>query len=74
MDRTWERTQAFAEAVKTVGNDKGVPVVDCWSYIWEAADKDEIKLEGFFTDGLHLNEEGYAVSRVGCSCHRKAVT
>ena len=41
---------------------EGIPVVDAWSTIWEAARKDKEAVEIFFTDGVHLNEAGYKVS------------
>jgi hypothetical protein len=61
MDRDWETTKAYAEAVKAVAEKEEVPVVDCWTAVWHAAAQNEIGLEGFLTDGLHLNEKGYEV-------------
>lgn len=61
-DREFETTRRYAEAVSEVGKAEGVPVVDLWGRLYEAAGRDEVGLEGFLTDGLHLNEKGYAVS------------
>ncbi|EPQ54261.1 SGNH hydrolase [Gloeophyllum trabeum ATCC 11539] len=59
LDRKFEVTQQYAEAVKEVGAKEGVPVVDIWSSIWEAAGKVERDLSRYLNDGLHLNAEGY---------------
>lgn len=61
-DREFETTRRYAEAVSEVGKAEGVPVVDLWGRLYEAAGRDEVGLEAFLTDGLHLNEKGYAVS------------
>ncbi|EIW60746.1 SGNH hydrolase [Trametes versicolor FP-101664 SS1] len=60
-DREFETTRRYAEAVSEVGKAEGVPVVDLWGRLYEAAGRDEVGLEGFLTDGLHLNEKGYAI-------------
>ena len=51
-----------------VAKTEGVPVVDVWSAMYEAAERDERKLESFFHDGLHLNEAGYYVRYGFCLC------
>ncbi|KAI0048543.1 SGNH hydrolase [Auriscalpium vulgare] len=61
LDRTFERTREFAEEVGRVGQSEGVPVVDVWTPMWEAAGKEEKALEGYLYDGLHLNEAGYKI-------------
>lgn len=64
-DRDAERTRQFAEAVKQVGKEAGVPVVDCWTPIDEAAKRDEGGLGKYLSDGLHLNAEGYKLVTAG---------
>ncbi|KZT29891.1 GDSL Lipase/Acylhydrolase [Neolentinus lepideus HHB14362 ss-1] len=60
LDRDFDVTQQYAEAVKEVGKKEGVPVVDIWTSIWEAAGKVEKDLSKYLNDGLHLNADGYA--------------
>ena len=62
MDRDFDVTKSYAEAVKQVGKKEDVPVVDCWTDIWESAGKEQERLADFLTDGLHLNGNGYEVS------------
>lgn len=59
--RTAERTRSYAEAVKAVGKEASVPVVDTWTDIMNATRKREGELGEYFTDGLHLSEKGYRV-------------
>ncbi|KAM5542561.1 hypothetical protein V8D89_003522 [Ganoderma adspersum] len=61
LDRDFEVTRTYAEAAKEVGQSEGVPVVDVWTKFWEGAGRVEAELKKYLTDGLHLNEEGYAV-------------
>ncbi|GAA5885218.1 hypothetical protein JCM6882_009523 [Rhodosporidiobolus microsporus] len=58
-DRKQENTKKYVEAVKKVGEEEGVPVVDIFTPIFEAAGGKEEGLKPFFTDGLHLNEHAY---------------
>ena len=60
--RSFDITESYAEEVRKIGKKEGIPVVDAWSTIWEAARKDKEAVKTFFTDGLHLNEAGYKVS------------
>lgn len=60
-DRKFEITKEYAEAVKEVGTQENVPVVDTWTLLWESCGKEEKNLSKFCTDGLHLNEEAYKV-------------
>ena len=62
LDRQFETTHEYAEAVKSVGAKEGVPVIDIWTVLFDAAGRDERKLSEFLYDGLHLNEKGYQVS------------
>ncbi|KAG5354212.1 Isoamyl acetate-hydrolyzing esterase 1 like protein [Termitomyces sp. T112] len=61
LDREFETTKSYSEAVKDVAREKKVPVTDIWTALWEAAGKDEQSLSKFMYDGLHLNAEGYKV-------------
>ena len=45
-----------------VGKKENVPVVDTFSLLWNAVGGDEKKLDGYLTDGLHLNEQSYKVT------------
>lgn len=62
LDRDFDVTRQYAEAVKEVATREGVAVVDCWTLLWEAAGKDERALSAYLYDGLHLNGAGYGVS------------
>ncbi|KAI0373334.1 SGNH hydrolase [Pilatotrama ljubarskyi] len=61
LDREFETTRRYAEAVGEVGREEGVPVVDLWGRLFAEAGRREEGLEEFLTDGLHLNEKGYAI-------------
>ncbi|KAI8998989.1 SGNH hydrolase [Trametes punicea] len=61
LDREFETTRRYAEAVGDVGRQERVPVVDVWRNLYEAAGMKEERLEDYLTDGLHLNEKGYAI-------------
>ncbi|KJA20244.1 hypothetical protein HYPSUDRAFT_203946 [Hypholoma sublateritium FD-334 SS-4] len=61
LDREFDITRAYADAVRDVAAAEGVIFADVWTAIYEAADKDEVKLDKFLGDGLHLNENGYDV-------------
>jgi lysophospholipase L1-like esterase len=62
LDREFEVTRQYAQAVEQVAREEGLPFVDVWNKIWDAAKHDEAEVRKFLTDGLHLNEAGYAVS------------
>jgi len=61
LDRDFEVTKAYAERVQVVARSQNVALVDVWTTLWEAADRDERSLANFLRDGLHLNEEGYKI-------------
>ncbi|KAH9842412.1 SGNH hydrolase-type esterase domain-containing protein [Rhodofomes roseus] len=61
LDRKFEVTAEYAERVRTVGRELGVPVVDVWTRVWDAAGHVEERLSEYLYDGLHLNEHGYAL-------------
>ncbi|PAV23284.1 SGNH hydrolase [Pyrrhoderma noxium] len=60
-DREFEVTRKYAEAAKAVGEKEGIPVVDVWTAIWEAAGKEQEGLEKYLIDGLHLTVAGYNI-------------
>jgi len=59
--REFDNTKAYADEVKKVGEAEGVPVVDAWTGVWEAAGKDREAVKAFLTDGLHMGKAGYEV-------------
>ncbi|KZV96498.1 SGNH hydrolase [Exidia glandulosa HHB12029] len=59
LDRQFDNTKLYAEAVKAVGAEHDVPVIDMWSAIWDAAGQNVEALGQFLPDGLHLNAAGY---------------
>ena len=61
LDREFKVTEAYAQAVRDVGREVGVPVVDVFQAIWSAAGQKEEELAKFLGDGLHLNGAGYEV-------------
>jgi lysophospholipase L1-like esterase len=62
IDRSVDLQGRYAKAVKTLGEDEGIPVVDAWDPIWEAAgSREEEAVRPFLSDGLHLNGKGYQV-------------
>ncbi|KAJ7582837.1 hypothetical protein C8J56DRAFT_894617 [Mycena floridula] len=61
LDRLFDITKAYAEAVKQVADAEKVAVVDIWTILWEAAGKKEEDLSQYLNDGLHLNKEGYQI-------------
>lgn len=61
LDRRFEITKAYADAVKKVGKAEGVAVLDVWTALYSVAGNDERQLEKFLNDGLHLNSAGYTV-------------
>lgn len=61
-ERNNESTKAYAEAVKTVGEETQVTVLDIWSAFWKWSGEKEEGLAPLLTDGLHLTGEGYKVS------------
>ncbi|KAJ3477739.1 hypothetical protein NLI96_g10253 [Meripilus lineatus] len=61
LDREFEVTRQYAEAVKDVGRKEQVPVVDMWTLLWDASGHVEENLSEFLEDGLHLNVKGYEI-------------
>ena len=61
LDRAFDSTVQYAEAVREVGRKEKVPVLDVFTLLWEASGKVEEKLDEFLCDGLHLSEAGYDV-------------
>ncbi|KAI8333364.1 SGNH hydrolase-type esterase domain-containing protein [Chlamydoabsidia padenii] len=63
LNRTAESAKTYASMVKTVGQEQGIVVVDLWSKVMEQAAAQPNGLEHFLFDGLHLNSNGYKVSK-----------
>jgi lysophospholipase L1-like esterase len=63
LDRDFQTTKMYADAVKDVAHTKGVAFVDIWTPLWEGAGMNERDLGKYMNDGLHLNGEGYKVTR-----------
>lgn len=63
LDREFDVTAQYAQAVRDVGAKESVPVVDVFSALWEAVGHDERALSKYLGDGLHLNADGYTVRR-----------
>ncbi|ORY72228.1 SGNH hydrolase-type esterase domain-containing protein [Leucosporidium creatinivorum] len=62
FDRDPENTRLYAQAVKEVGWEAGVPTVDVWTAIMaKAAEIGEEGLKELLVDGLHLSALGYMV-------------
>ncbi|CAL1703746.1 unnamed protein product [Somion occarium] len=61
LDREFETTHQYAEAVKIVGAQEGVPVIDLWTILYDACGRVEEKLSEYLYDGLHVNQKGYQV-------------
>jgi len=61
LDRNFETTRAYAQAVKDVALEKEVGFTDVWGILWQAAGKREEALSAYLYDGLHLNLAGYKV-------------
>jgi isoamyl acetate esterase len=59
LDRKFDITKSYADAVKEIGKNEGILVLDVWTAIFDAAGRDEKQLEKFSDDGLHLNAAGY---------------
>jgi lysophospholipase L1-like esterase len=64
LDRTFEVTRKYAEAVVDVGERMKIPVLDVWTALYDAAGRNERALDKFLWDGLHLNTAGYEVDRL----------
>lgn len=61
LDRAFDVTREYAEAVRRVAQKHRLPVVDVWTILWEACGQDEAKLDKYLSDGLHVNEEAYGL-------------
>ncbi|KAJ7172641.1 GDSL Lipase/Acylhydrolase [Mycena filopes] len=61
LDRKFEVTREYAEAVKAAGAATNVAVVDVWTTIWKAAGEREEALAQYLSDGLHLHPAGYTI-------------
>jgi len=61
VDRQFDVTAAYAQAVRDVGKEKNVLVVDAFQALWDVAGHEERGLSKYLSDGLHLTVDGYEV-------------
>lgn len=61
LDRQFDVTTQYAEAVREVGRKENVPVVDVYTRLWEGCGKEEKNLTKYLSDGLHVNADAYDV-------------
>lgn len=60
LDRKFDVTKLYAEAVKSVAGQEKVALLDVWTMFWEAAGSEEL-LSKYLSDGLHPSALGYDV-------------
>jgi len=61
LDRHFETTRKYAEAVMDVGAHENLPVIDAWNLLYNAAGKNEADLDQYLEDGLHLTAAAYDI-------------
>lgn len=61
MDREVDRTASFADHVKILAAEEGLPVLDAWTALTNAAERSEHGLADYLCDGLHLTPAGYEI-------------
>ncbi|KZS98929.1 SGNH hydrolase, partial [Sistotremastrum niveocremeum HHB9708] len=61
LDREFNNTKAYADAVKEVAAAEGTVLVDIWEAVYDKAGRDEKALNKYLSDGLHFTPEGYAI-------------
>ncbi|KAG0166516.1 hypothetical protein DFQ28_007190 [Apophysomyces sp. BC1034] len=61
LNRTAESARVYADAVREVGRDCEVVVVDLWTKIMDRCELERRDLSDFLFDGLHLNGNGNQV-------------
>ncbi|KAK1232260.1 isoamyl acetate-hydrolyzing esterase [Marasmius sp. AFHP31] len=61
LDRLFDTTKQYAEAVKDAATEEEVGIVDIWSALWNGSGQEERNLSKYLSDGLHLTREGYMV-------------
>lgn len=62
LDRAFDITAKYAQAVRDVAAKEGVLIVDAFQALWSAAGQEESALTKFLSDGLHLTADGYTVN------------
>lgn len=60
LNRTWEASRQYAEAVRQVAAERDVVVADLWTRLMGGGGDDLAK---YLFDGLHLNENGNQVTK-----------
>ncbi|EJU05473.1 SGNH hydrolase [Dacryopinax primogenitus] len=61
LDRDQAVTRAYAQAVRELGEEQAIPVVDMYTLLWEGAGGKEEGLDKWMQDGLHVNAAAYEV-------------
>lgn len=60
--RSVDHTALYAEAVREITREiHGVVLIDLWKAVFDEVDSSGRQLDQLFTDGLHLNGEGYRI-------------
>ncbi|KAI9248756.1 SGNH hydrolase-type esterase domain-containing protein [Sporodiniella umbellata] len=63
LNRKNDYVQMYAKAIKKIGEEMNVCVVDIWSGVMDASETSGLLLSHYLSDGLHLNANGYEVNR-----------
>ncbi|KAF9500343.1 SGNH hydrolase [Pleurotus eryngii] len=58
LDRKFDVTKLYADAVKSVAGEEKVALLDVWAMFWEASGSQEA-LSKYLSDGLHPSALGY---------------
>jgi len=61
LDRLFEITEAYAEAVKSVAKAHSAHIVDVFGAVWDKAGRTEKGLSKYLGDGLHCTPAGYEI-------------
>ncbi|TDL27607.1 SGNH hydrolase [Rickenella mellea] len=61
LDREFDVTAKYAQAVRDVGSKHTLPVVDVYKALWDAVGHEEKALNKYLSDGLHLTADGYTI-------------
>lgn len=65
LDRKFDVTKLYADAVKSVADEEKIALLDVWTTFWEAAGSEEA-LSKYLSDGLHPSALGYDVRVIIC--------
>lgn len=65
LNRTNKAARAYADCIMEIGRETNIPVADIWTEIMDKVDQHNRQLSDFLLDGLHLNANGYKVTKKG---------